>query len=131
MTPRSPKTFTIFLKRAYDEPTPQDGYRVLVDRVWPRGRSKEALQLAEWARELAPSAELRKWFGHNPKRWEIFRTRYQAELGAPEQQKRMQLILQAVGNQPLTLVYGAKDEQHNQAIVLRDFLLQIASSHSS
>lgn len=74
------KSLRILIQRAYEDPGPADGYRVLVDRVWPRGRSREALKLDQWARELAPSAALREWFGHDPKRWDVFQQRYRDEL---------------------------------------------------
>lgn len=112
----------IFIQRAYEDPGLEDGYRVLVDRVWPRGRSRETLKLDQWARELAPSAELREWFGHDPKRWTGFQQRYRDELGSEEMRERMQQLLRDSGGQQITLVYGAKDEEHNQAIVLRDVL---------
>jgi uncharacterized protein YeaO (DUF488 family) len=121
----SHKLLKIFIQRAYEDPGPADGYRVLVDRVWPRGRSKETLKLDEWARELAPSTELREWFGHDPKRWIVFQQRYRDELGSDEMRERLQRLLNDSGNQPVTLVYGAKDEEHNQAIVLRDVLLDL------
>ncbi|MFP5404796.1 MAG: DUF488 domain-containing protein [Gammaproteobacteria bacterium] len=116
----------ISIKRAYEDPAPADGYRVLVDRVWPRGRTKEVLAIDEWARELAPSTELRKWFGHDPDRWDDFQARYLAELEAPDQQERLRSVLAAAGKGPMTLVYGAKDEVHNQAVVLRGLLSQHA-----
>lgn len=116
----------IFVKRAYEDATPEDGYRVLVDRVWPRGRSKEILTLSQWARDVAPSAALRKWFGHKPTRWEAFQQRYRLELDAEEQQQRMRSLLAEAKEQPITLVYGAKDEEHNQAIVLRDVLSHLS-----
>ena len=114
----------ISIKRAYDEATPDDGYRVLVDRVWPRGRSRASLALAGWAKDLAPSTKLRQWFGHDPKRWQAFQDRYRDELASPAQIARMRELLGAAGKGkgPLTLVYGAKDEEHNQAAVLRDVL---------
>jgi uncharacterized protein YeaO (DUF488 family) len=115
----------IFIKRAYEDATAADGYRALVDRVWPRGRSKETLALDEWAKELGPSTKLRQWFGHDPRRWESFEQRYRKELASPAQRERMRLLLDAVGKRPLTLVYGAKDEVHNQAVVLRDLLSQM------
>ena len=115
----------ISIKRAYDGPEPQDGYRVLVDRVWPRARSKRDLALDDWAKALAPSAQLRKWFGHDPRRWHEFQSRYRRELAAPEQRERLQSLLAAAGKR-LTLVYGAKDEKHNQALVLRDLLSRMA-----
>lgn len=115
----------ISIKRAYEDPAAGDGYRVLVDRVWPRGRSKETLALAQWARDIAPSAELRQWFGHDPQRWDVFQQRYRAELEDEVQQERLHSLLTDAAGQPLTLVYGAKDEEHNQAVVLRDVLLNL------
>lgn len=115
----------ITIKRAYDEPAPEDGYRVLVDRVWPRGRSKQALALDEWAKELAPSTKLRQWFGHDPERWRVFQQRYREELATPEQRQLLHALLKNAGKHGLTLVYGAKDEEHNQAVVLRNVLMKM------
>jgi uncharacterized protein YeaO (DUF488 family) len=112
----------ICVQRAYEDPAPHGGYRVLVDRIWPRGRSKESLELDAWARDIAPTAELRKWFAHDPGRWEIFQQRYRAELTDEAQQKRLQDLLVAADGRAITLIYGAKDEEHNQAIVLREVL---------
>ncbi|MET3229326.1 UNVERIFIED_ORG: uncharacterized protein YeaO (DUF488 family) [Burkholderia sp. 1263] len=117
----------IFIKRAYEEATQDDGYRVLVDRLWPRGRSKERLALDQWARDIAPSAALCEWFGHKPERWEVFQQRYRHELDAEELRERMRSLLVDAKGQPITLVYGAKDEEHNQAIVLRDVLAHFAA----
>ena len=119
------KSLKIAIQRAYEDPGPDDGYRVLVDRVWPRGRTKEALKLGEWARDLAPSAELRQWFGHDPERWASFQQRYRAELDSDVMRERMQQVLNDSCGQHITLIYGAKDEEHNQAIVLRDVLLHL------
>lgn len=116
----------ISVKRAYEDATPEDGYRVLVDRLWPRGRSKQTLALGQWARDVAPSAALRKWFGHKPTRWDAFQQRYRVELDAEEQQQRMRSLLAEARGQPITLVYGAKDEDHNQAIVLQDVLSHLS-----
>lgn len=116
------KSGRIALRRAYDEPTPQDGYRVLVDRYWPRGRSKDALKLDEWARELAPSADLIRWFGHLPERWDEFERRYLAELAVAQQRERLRALLAAAGSRRITLVYGARSETRNQAVVLREAL---------
>ena len=107
------------LKRVYDPPAREDGYRVLVDRVWPRGISKEQAAVAEWAKELAPSAELRKWFGHDPARWTEFRKRYRKELEGSEEFAALRARSR---RQRVTLVYSAKDEQHNQAVVLQELL---------
>ncbi|CAB3806461.1 DUF488 domain-containing protein [Paraburkholderia fynbosensis] len=121
----STRNLKIVIQRAYEDPGPADGYRVLVDRVWPRGRSKGTLKLNQWARELAPSSALREWFGHDPKRWSVFQQRYRDELGSDEMCERMRQLLSDSAGQQITLVYGAKDEEHNQAIVLRDVLLQL------
>ncbi len=116
------KKLDIVIKRAYENAIPEDGYRVLVDRIWPRGRSKATLKLDQWARDLAPSADLRKWFGHDPKRWEVFQQRYRSELDAEEKREQMRCLLSEADDRIITLIYGAKDEEHNQAIVLRDVL---------
>ena len=110
------------LQRAYDDPTPHDGHRVLVDRVWPRGRTKEALRLDTWARDLGPSTQLRKWFGHDPARWPEFQARYHAELGKPEQAQALDDLAAEARLGPVTLVYGARDREHNQAQVIADEL---------
>lgn len=123
MTTKKASTRDIVLQRAYDDPTPHDGYRVLVDRFWPRGRSKDVLKLDEWARDLAPSADLVHWYGHVPERWPEFHKRYLAELGAAEQRERMHALLAAAGKQRITLVYGARTPTENQAVVLREALL--------
>ena len=119
----APRPRKIGIQRAYEEPTARDGYRVLVDHFWPRGRSREVLKLDEWARELAPTAELIHWFGHDPQRWTEFRERYQRELAAPVQQERLRTLLVAAGARSITLVYGARSETENQAVVLRDLLI--------
>jgi uncharacterized protein YeaO (DUF488 family) len=125
MTHAKPAQLSICIKRAYEDVGPDDGYRVLVDRVWPRGRSKGTLELGQWARDIAPSPELRQWFGHDPQRWDVFQQRYHAELDEPAQQERLRNLLADAAGQAMTLVYGAKDENHNQAVVLRDVLLQM------
>jgi uncharacterized protein YeaO (DUF488 family) len=110
----------IFLRRAYEPPGPHDGQRILVDRVWPRGVSKEEAHLSSWQRDVAPSNDLRRWFGHDPARWDEFRTRYHAEIDAHPDV--LQPILEAVKKGDVTLVYGARDEEHNQAVALKQFL---------
>lgn len=112
----------IFIKRAYDDAVPEDGYRVLVCRLWPRGRSKESLALSEWAQDIAPSTALRKWFEREPDQWNIFQKRYQAELAAPERQQQLLSLLMAAGERPITLIYGARNQVCNQAVVLRQIL---------
>jgi uncharacterized protein YeaO (DUF488 family) len=104
-------------KRAYDAVEKDDGYRVLVDRIWPRGVSKEALKLDDWKKELAPSSELRKWFGHDPKRWAAFYQKYHAELD--RQKEALDELRQAAAGTTLTLVYAAKDRDHNNAEALK------------
>ena len=109
------------IKRACEAPVPQDGTRILIDRLWPRGIKKEALAVDQWCKELAPSTALRQWFGHDLARWKEFEQRYAAEL----QPHAAQLdALRTLGRQKtLTLVYGAHDELHNNAVVLRALLL--------
>lgn len=111
-------TTQVQIKRAYEEAEPSDGYRAFVDRLWPRGLSKESFKFDAWYKELAPSTELRTWFGHKVEHWEKFKDSYRAELHVPEQQARMRELLAAAGKQTITLLYGAKDTEHNQAVVL-------------
>ncbi len=114
----------ITLKRVYDPLSPEDGARVLVDRIWPRGKKREDLQLYEWMKELAPSVELRKWFGHREERWEEFVQRYKQELDAPDKRARLRELRQIAGEKGVTLLYSAKDREHNQAIVIKDMLMK-------
>ncbi len=107
-------------KRIYEPPAPEDGARLLVDRLWPRGVKKEKLQLAGWLKEVAPGDSLRKWFNHDPARWEEFRRQYAAELKAKP--KAWQPILQAARDGKVTLLFAAKDEEHNNAVALKAFL---------
>lgn len=108
------------LKRAYDPPQRSDGYRVLIDRIWPRGVSKEQAHLDAWTPELAPSTELRRWFGHDPVRFAEFRRRYLDELKA--QQEKLRELRRRAREGTLTLVYGARDTEHNDAVVLGELL---------
>ena len=108
------------LKRAYDPASPSDGYRVLVDRLWPRGVTKQQARLDEWEKELAPSKELRQWFGHQPDRFAEFRRRYISELG-PQRPRLAELRRRARAG-TLTLVYSAHDSDHNDAVVLAEVL---------
>lgn len=111
---------TIKLKRAYDPPAPDDGFRVLVDRLWPRGMTKDEARIGLWLKEAAPSNELRSWFGHDPARWEEFGQRYFRELEArPE---TLAPLADAIRKGTVTLLFGAKDEAHNNAVVLREFI---------
>jgi uncharacterized protein YeaO (DUF488 family) len=112
----------IKLKRAYDAPARPDGYRVLVDRVWPRGVSRDALDLDDWITDVAPSTALRKWFGHDPAKWDDFRRRYFAELDA--QPEAIAGLLAACREKTVTLIFGAKDLHHNNAVALKEYLEQ-------
>lgn len=114
------RRYMIRVKRAYEDPEPEDGRRFLVDRLWPRGRKKEALQLEAWLKEVAPSNELRHAFQHDPQRWDHFRERYTAELDS--QPQHWQPLLEAAREGDITLVYAARDEEHNNAVALRDYL---------
>jgi uncharacterized protein YeaO (DUF488 family) len=115
------KSSNVRLKRAYEEPSSEDGTRVLVDRLWPRGVRKTSASIDRWIRDVAPSTELRKWFGHDPIRWDEFRRRYQAELAhRPEELDELRALAK---KGRLTLVYAARDEFHNEAVVLRDLLV--------
>lgn len=110
----------IVIKRAYEEASASDGTRILVDRVWPRGVSKETLRLSTWNKEVAPSTELRKWFNHDPSKWDQFQKRYVAELN--HNQAAWEPILQAAKTGKVTLVYGAHDPEHNNAAALKAYL---------
>ena len=109
------------LKRAYEPQAASDGTRILIDRLWPRGASKAAAALDLWMKEIAPSAELRKWFGHDPARWPAFRRRYAAELR--EHGAQLRELRARARRERVTLVYSAHDAAHNDAVVLRDILL--------
>jgi uncharacterized protein YeaO (DUF488 family) len=112
----------IRIKRAYEVPVLEDGTRVLVDRVWPRGVTKKVVRVSQWMRELGPSNELRKFFNHDPARWEEFRKRYRQELRSANAQSMLRKLAELAVKNTVTLVYGAKDETHNQAVVLREVL---------
>lgn len=117
----------IRLRRAYDAPGRADGLRVLVDRVWPRGVSRGELRLDAWLKDLAPSTELRRWFGHDPAKWETFKERYFRELDAlPDAVSRL-LALCRQGT--VTLVFGARDQDHNNAVALREYVLHHLGRH--
>lgn len=118
----------VHIKRIYEPASPDDGRRLLVDRLWPRGVSKARADLDAWLRDVAPSTELRKWFGHDPARWDEFVRRYRAELAANP--AALQPLLDAARRGPVTLLYAARDEVHNEAVVLRDVLLErLATGH--
>lgn len=107
-------------KRIYDKAAPGDGYRILIDHVWPRGISRERASLDEWARELAPSDELRKWFDHVPARFAKFRTRYRRELA--ERSEDLDQLRRRAASGPVTVLYAARDQEHNNAVVLVELL---------
>jgi uncharacterized protein YeaO (DUF488 family) len=110
----------VTLKRAYDPVAAADGTRLLVERLWPRGLSKDTLKLDGWIREVAPTTELRKWFGHDPAKWRQFRIRYFRELDSQPESWRSILSLARRGT--VTLVYSSHDEEHNNAVALREYL---------
>ena len=110
----------IRLKRVYDPPKMQDGFRVLVDRIWPRGVRKEDARIDRWLKELAPSTDLRKWFNHEPAKWDRFRERYWEQLDA--QREAITLLRERSDGRLVTLVYAAKDREHNNAVALKQYL---------
>jgi len=116
----------IRLKRAYEPAETGDGVRILVDRLWPRGVSKEKAALDDWMKDIAPSTELRKWFDHDPERWAEFERRYKAELR--QHAEELEHIRAMARTRTVTLVYGARDEEHNDAVVLKDVLLSATRS---
>lgn len=110
----------IKLKRIYEDPSKQDGYRLLVDRVWPRGIAKEKARLDEWNKEIAPTTQLRKWFGHVPERFKAFSEKYREEL--KDKEETLKKIKEIAEKQQVCLLYGAKDKEHNQAVVLKSII---------
>ena len=108
------------VKRVYEEPDPGDGYRVLIDHIWPRGVSRERAHLDDWARDLAPSDDLRRWFSHDPAKFDEFRARYVAELA--DQRARVVELARRARTGPVTIVYAARDQEHNNAVVLAELL---------
>jgi uncharacterized protein YeaO (DUF488 family) len=117
---RQEEPIMIKLKRAYDDAAPGDGKRFLVERLWPRGVKRESLMLDGWLKDVAPSTELRKWFSHDPPKWDAFRKRYYQELNAEPQ--AWEPILEAARRGTVTLVYSSRDTEHNNAVALKDFL---------
>ncbi len=110
------------IKRAYDKKESGDGKRILIDRLWPRGLSKAEADIDEWIKELGPSTELRKWFGHDPERWVEFRKRYTRELSEPDKKALLENISQMALRQNVTLIYSAKDTEHNDVKVLEEII---------
>jgi uncharacterized protein YeaO (DUF488 family) len=115
------------VKRVYETPSRADGLRVLVDRLWPRGLTKERAAVDLWLKDLAPSTELRKWFGHDPSKWKQFQARYRAELR--EKKDSIKLLREKSKERTLTLLFGARDEEHNEALVLKKVLEGRKGSH--
>lgn len=118
----SKQHMTVALKRVYDEPAASDGTRVLVERLWPRGISKERAHIDLWLKEVAPSHELRTWFGHDPEKFVEFRRRYEAELASGAGHSALSTLRDLLGEGPLTLVFAAHDVEHTNAVVLRDLI---------
>jgi len=110
----------IRIKRVYEEPDKDDGVRILVDRLWPRGLTKEKARVDLWLKEIAPSTELRKWFAHDPKKWKKFRGRYETEIRHKDD--LIKVLNQKAREGTITLIYGARDEKHNEALVLKHIL---------
>ncbi|HET8764827.1 MAG TPA: DUF488 domain-containing protein [Rhodanobacter sp.] len=118
---------SIAIKRVYEPAAKSDGYRVLIDRLWPRGLKKEAVPLDVWAKELAPSTELRKWFGHDPALWSGFQERYVAELD--QLKEHWQPIAERATTRPVTILFGAHDTEHNNAVVMKAYLEKWLHAH--
>jgi len=114
----------IQLKRVYDPAEPTGGRRILVDRLWPRGLKRQEAKIDEWMREIAPSDGLRKWFGHDPTKWNEFKLMYMKELRDKNKKSQLEKLVQECSRGKVTLLYAAKDEQHNNAVVLKEFIEQ-------
>lgn len=113
---------SVSVKRAYDKPEPSDGYRVLVDRLWPRGLSKEKLKIDEWMKDIAPSADLRKWYGHEIEKWPEFRKRYRSELSKPPAKDLLAKLAARAKRGKVTLVIGARDAEHANGAAIAELL---------
>ncbi len=113
------------IRRVYDAPEGDEGLRVLVDRLWPRGVRKDELQYDLWEKDIAPTPALRKWFGHSPERWEEFHDKYRKELAQPQVQQRLKAIVKEAGKRKITLLYGARDPDHNHALILAQTLRKL------
>jgi uncharacterized protein YeaO (DUF488 family) len=119
----------IRIKRVYDKPAKADGRRVLVDRVWPRGLTKEEAQIDDWLKEIAPSTRLRKWFGHDPERWPEFKKRYAKELKS--QREQVDRLAQKARKRTVTLLFGAKDIEHNNAVALKEHIEKLRNARAA
>jgi uncharacterized protein YeaO (DUF488 family) len=113
---------TIAMKRAYEASSPKDGYRVLVDGLWPRGVTKAQLEIDAWLREIAPSASLRKWYGHKPERWQEFRKKYRQELSKPPRKALLDELIDRARKGQVTLVFGARDAERSNAAVIAEMI---------
>jgi uncharacterized protein YeaO (DUF488 family) len=111
---------SIRLKRVYDEPVKSDGHRILVDRLWPRGVNKKKARVDQWLEDVAPSTKLRKWFAHDPGKWKEFKKRYTAELDVHHEQVKK--LLREARKRTVTLLFSAKDTEHNNAVALKDYI---------
>lgn len=118
------RSYAVQAKRAYEAPSPDDGRRVLVDRIWPRGVPRDKLALDDWLKDVAPSNDLRRWFHHDPARWAEFLVRYRAELARPPASEALASLEALARREPLTLVFAARDERHNNAVALCDFIAE-------
>jgi len=114
---------TIKIKRVYEKPDKEDGVRILVDRLWPRGLTKEKASADLWLKDIAPSTQLRKWFDHDPDKWEEFKKRYFTELR--ENKESVSQLKEQIRKHTVTLLYAAKDEEHNEALVLKNYLKEL------
>ena len=119
----SKQSLNIALKRAYDEPAASDGTRVLVDRLWPRGLSQERAHIDLWLKEIAPSTELRRWYGHDPEKFAEFRRRYESELATEPARTAVNKLRELAEHGKTTLIFSAHDAEHSDAVVLRDYLM--------
>jgi uncharacterized protein YeaO (DUF488 family) len=117
-----PQMDRVRIKRAYVPPADDDGYRVLIDRLWPRGLSRNTLALDDWLKDVAPSSGLRQWFKHDPARWGAFQERYRAELSETQAREAVLALVKLARRGRVTLIYGAHDETHNDAVVLADVI---------
>jgi len=112
----------VHVKRAYEAPSAEDGVRVLTERLWPRGISKERLAVDAWLREIAPSPELRRWYNHEPEKWDEFQQRYRRELQGPRQQELLAELVEKAASGALTLVYGSRDTGRNSTVILAEVI---------
>ncbi len=122
-------TMDIRIKRVYEPAILQDGFRVLVDRLWPRGKTKDQVHIDLWLKEVAPSTALRKWFNHDQSKWEIFKNLYSSEL--EDKPEIVMILLEKAASERLTLLFAAHDAEHNQAVVLKEYLLSASKQHST